>query len=65
MAIGAAVELTLPASGVSFDEYVYTTSPDCFFQGSEALPDAVNCTFEKNPDGREVITWISSHDPVG
>lgn len=64
MAIGAVVELTLPASGVSFDETVYTTSPPCYFQGSEALPDEIDCLFERNTEGREVITWISSHDPV-
>jgi hypothetical protein len=65
MQIGAIVELILPASGVvSFDDSVYTTIPVCNFQGTEALPDIVPCTIEKNPDGREVITWTSSHDPV-
>ena len=48
MAIGAVVELTIPASGVSFDETVYTTSPPCYFQGSEALPDEIDCLFERN-----------------
>lgn len=66
MPIGAAVELILPIQdGLSFDAYVYNESPECFFQGAEALPDNINCTFEKQPDGREAITWISSHDPVG
>ena len=48
MPIGAAVELILPIQdGLSFDAYVYNESPECFFQGAEALPDNINCTFEK------------------
>ena len=66
MEIGAVIELTLPASGMlSFDPFVYDESPDCLFQGQEALPDEIQCDVEKNDDGREVITWVSSHDPVG
>lgn len=65
MPVGAVIELTLPASGdVSFDPSVYTTPPVCQFQGTEALPEDVPCTIERNADGREVITWTSTHDEI-
>jgi hypothetical protein len=50
--VGALIELVFPATGIlSFDNSVYTKLPPCYFQGTEPLPDVVDCTIVKNGNG--------------